>query len=104
MGVFEIQERGYGGWGGAIHECEEVISHGQTASIQVKFVEKDFRLVLTVRNPVVLRVDITDNKIQGVQKDGHGIGLSNVENVVEKYGGTFAISCDEKEFTAVAMI
>ena len=88
----------------AIHECEKVILQGQTASIQVKFVEKDSRLVLTVRNPVVLRVDITDNKIQGVQKDGHGIGLSNVENVVEKYGGTFAISCDEKEFTAVAMI
>ena len=88
----------------AIHECEKVILQGQAASIQVKFVEKDSRLVLTVRNPVVLRVDITDNKIQGVQKDGHGIGLSNVENVVEKYGGTFAISCDEKEFTAVAMI
>ena len=66
--------------------------------------EKDFRLVITVRNPVMQRVAITDNKVQGTQKDGHGIGLSNVESVVEKYGGTFAISCDEKEFTAVAMI
>ena len=88
----------------AIHECEKVISQGQTASIQVKFVEKDSRLILTVRNPVVQRVEITDNKVQGAQKDGHGIGLSNVESVVEKYGGTFVISCDEKEFTAVAMI
>ena len=88
----------------AIHECEKVISLGQTASIQVKFVEKDSRLILTVRNPVVQRVDITDNKVKGAQKDGHGIGLSNVESAVEKYGGTFAISCDEKEFTAVAII
>ncbi len=88
----------------AIHECEKVISQGQMASIQVKFVEKDSRLILTVRNPVVQRVDITDNKVKGAQKDGHGIGLSNVESVVEKYSGTFAISCDEKEFTAVAVM
>ena len=88
----------------AIHECEEVISHGQTASIQVKYVEKGSRLVLTVRNPVVQKVAITNNKVLGTQKDGHGIGLSNVESVVEKYGGTFAIFSDEKEFTAVAMI
>lgn len=88
----------------AIHECEKVMSQGQTASIQVKFVEKDTELILTVCNPVVQRVEITDNKVRGEQKDGHGIGLSNVESVVEKYGGTFAISCDEKEFTAVAMI
>lgn len=88
----------------AIHECEKVISQGQTASIQVKLVEKDSRLIFTVRNPVVQRVAITDNKVRGVPKDGHGIGLSNVESVVEKYGGTFAISCDEKEFTAVAVM
>ncbi|WP_423214744.1 sensor histidine kinase [Streptococcus equinus] len=88
----------------AIHECEKVISQGQTASIQVIFVEKDSRLIFTVRNPVVQRVAITDNKVRGVPKDGHGIGLSNVESVVEKYGGTFAISCDEKEFTAVAVM
>lgn len=88
----------------AIHECEKVILQGQIASIQVKFVEKDSRLILTVRNPVGQRVEITENRVQGVQKDGHGIGLSNVESVVEKYGGTFVISCDEKEFTAVAMI
>jgi len=88
----------------AIHECEKVMSQGQTASIQVKSVEKDTELILTVCNPVVQRVEITDNKVRGEQKDGHGIGLSNVESVVEKYGGTFAISCDEKEFTAVVMI
>ena len=88
----------------AIHECDKVILQGQTASIQVKFVEKDCRLILTVRNSVAKRVAITENKVQGVQKDGHGIGLLNVESVAEKYGGTFAISCDEKEFTAVVMI
>ena len=88
----------------AIHECEKVMSQGQTASIQVKFVKKDTELILTVCNPVVQRVEITDNKVRGEQKDGHGIGLSNVESVVEKYSGTCAISCDEKEFIAVVII
>ena len=88
----------------AIHECEKIKSLGKTASVQVKLVEKDSKMIFTVRNPVVQKVEITDNKIKGTSIDGHGIGLSNVESVVEKYGGTFAISCDEKEFTAVAMI
>lgn len=88
----------------AIHECEKIKSLGKTASVQVKLVEKNSKMIFTVRNLVVQKVEITDNKVQGAQQDGHGIGLSNVESVVEKYGGTFAISCDEKEFTAVAMI
>ena len=88
----------------AIHECEKIKSLGKTASVQVKLVEKDSKMIFTVRNPVVQKVEITDNKVQGAQQGGHGIGLSNVESVVEKYGGTFAISCDEKEFTAVAII
>ena len=42
--------------------------------------------------------------MQSEATEGHGIGLSNVENVVRKYGGDFAISCDDKEFVAVVMI
>ncbi len=88
----------------AIQECERVSAEGQTASIKVKFINTESKLILTVRNPVVEKVMIKDSIVQGVQKDGHGIGLSNIESVVENNGGTFAISCDEKEFTAVVMI
>lgn len=88
----------------AIQECERVSAEGQTAYIKVKFINTESKLILTVRNPVVEKVMIKDNIVQGVQKDGHGIGLSNIESVVENNGGTFAISCDEKEFTAVVMI
>ena len=49
-------------------------------------------MIFTVRNPVVQKVEIMNNKVQEIPKDGHGIGLSNVESVVEKYGGTFVIS------------
>ena len=88
----------------AIHECEKIKSLGKTASVQVKLVEKDSKMIFTVRNPVVQKVEIEDNRVQRSSKDGHGIGLSNVQGVIEKCDGSFAISCDEKEFVAVAMI
>lgn len=88
----------------AIHECEKIKSLGKMASVQVKLVEKDSKMIFTVRNPVVQRVEIEDNRVQRSSKDGHGIGLSNVQGVVEKCDGNFAISCDEKEFVAVVII
>ncbi|MBR4342378.1 MAG: GHKL domain-containing protein [Lachnospiraceae bacterium] len=50
------------------------------------------------------KVEIEENRGQRSSKDGHGIGLSNVQGVVEKCDGNFAISCDEKEFVAVVII
>ena len=88
----------------AIHACEKVIAQGRTASISVKFVEKDGRIILNVRNPISEKVERGDNKVVNPSEEGHGIGLSNVESVAEKNDGTFAISCDDKEFIAVVMI
>ncbi len=34
----------------------------------------------------------------------YGVGLMNVKAVVDKYGGDFAISCDEEKFQAVVML
>ena len=88
----------------AINECEKITAMGRDAVIGVKFVKKGDGFMLTVRNPVREQVRIKDNKVQSEATEGHGIGLSNVENVVRKYGGDFAISCDDKEFFAVVMI
>ena len=33
-----------------------------------------------------------------------GTGLSNVRAVADKYGGDFAVSCDEEKFQAVVML
>lgn len=88
----------------AIHECERVIDKGKAASISIKLVEKDGTLILTVRNPISRRVDIEGNRVMNPKHDGQGIGLLNVESVAEKNGGSFVISCDEKEFVAVVMI
>ena len=88
----------------AIHECEKIIAEGKVASISVKFVEASGKIILNVRNPVREKVEIVDNKVIAPSHEGHGIGLSNVEAVAEKNGGTFAISCDDNEFVTVVMI
>ena len=88
----------------AINECEKITVTGQNAVITIRFVKKNDGFMLTVRNPVRSQVRIKENKVQSEMKEGHGIGLSNVENVVHKYGGDFAISCDDKDFVAVVMI
>ena len=33
-----------------------------------------------------------------------GTGLSNVKVVADKYGGDFAVSCDNEKFQAVVML
>ena len=88
----------------AINECEKLAGSDRPAVIGVKMVEKGIGFMLTVRNPVREKVEITDNKIKSESSDGHGIGVLNVEKAICKYGGDFAISCDDKEFIAVVMI
>ena len=55
-------------------------------------------------DPVLHKVEIVDNKVQMSSEKGHGIGLKNVEMVVEKYDGNIAFDCDEKKFKAVVIL
>ena len=65
----------------------------------------DGEMVITIQNPVQETVLIDENnEVVNKASNGHGIGLSNIRETVEKYGGSFVISCDEKEFTAVVII
>ncbi len=66
---------------------------GRNAVIHVKLVQEGGRLIFSVRNPVMEKVQVTE-----------GTGLSNVKAVADKYGGDFAVSCDEKKFHAVVML
>lgn len=77
----------------AIYECVKVIRQGRKAVIHVKMIQENERLIFSVRNPVEKKVQVTD-----------GIGLTNVKAVVDKYGGDFAVSCDEEKFQAVVML
>ena len=89
----------------AIHECEKIASGGKDAVIHVKIADIGTEMMITIQNPVieVVRID-ENNDVVHKSPEGHGIGLSNVRETVEKYGGSFAISCDENDFTAVVII
>lgn len=77
----------------AIRECVKVVRQGRKAVIHVKLVQEDGKLIFSVRNPVAEKVQITEST-----------GLSNVKAVADKYGGDFAVSCDEEKFQAVVML
>ncbi len=66
---------------------------GRNAVIHVKLVQEGGKLIFSVRNPVVEKVEVTE-----------GTGLSNVKAVADKYGGDFAVSCDAEKFQAVVML
>ena len=77
----------------AIHECVKVVRQGRKAVIHVKLVQEGGKLIFSVRNPVAEKVEVVE-----------GTGLSNVKAVADKYGGDFAVSCDEEKFQAVVML
>ncbi len=88
----------------AITECERVVRTGRDAVIQFKFIYEDGKVILSIKNPVLAKVQIVDNKVQANPRNGHGIGLKNVEAVAEKYDGSIAFDCGEKEFRAVVIL
>lgn len=88
----------------AIHECLKVVKAGRKAVIHIKLVQEDGKIILSVKNPVVEKVQITDGIVLDSNGGMHGIGLSNVKAVVDKYGGDFVISCDSEKFQAVVML
>ena len=89
----------------AINECSRLVEGGVTdPAIQIKLAKANDKTVLSVKNPVVSKVEIRDNETVGPLPPGHGIGLMNVREVVDKYGGDLVLSCDDREFMAVVMI
>ncbi len=88
----------------AIHECVKVVRKGRKAVIHIKLVQEDGKLIFSVKNPVAEKVQVTDGIVLDSSGGMHGVGLMNVKAVVDKYGGDFAISCDEEKFQAVVML
>lgn len=88
----------------AIHECVKVVKAGRKAVIHIKLVQEGGKIILSVKNPVLEKVQITNGIVLDSNGGMHGIGLSNVKAVVDKYGGDFVISCDSEKFQAVVML
>ena len=64
------------------------------------------QMVLSVQNPVAVPVEIKNNDIQTGKGDkkNHGIGLKNIQMVLDKYGGIGRIRCDKGWFYYTAVI
>ena len=89
----------------AISECEKLLASGSKGVlIFLKLVYEDDKMILSVKNPVRDKIEILDNIVQKEHGSGHGIGLLNVQSVVEQYDGDLVLACDEKEFRAVVIL
>lgn len=87
----------------AVEACEKL---EERRIIRFKMVLEDGELILSVSNPVAEPVIIDGKKIATTKEDGrnHGIGLLNVNGVIERLGGTSALRCEDGWFCFSAMI
>ncbi len=92
----------------AIEACEKPDAENTALrkNIHFKMVLEEGQLILSVRNPVSTPVQIKNNMVVTTKKDSlhHGIGLSNVEAVIKKYGGTSVLACDNRYFSFSALL
>ena len=57
------------------------------AVINIKLVQEDGKMISSVKNPVVEKVQIAEGAVLESRGRRHGIGLMNVKAVVDKFGG-----------------
>lgn len=86
-----------------IEACEKLI---EDKIIKFKVVAEKNQLIISVQNPVKDSVSIVNNKIVSTKEDKkeHGIGLLNIAEVVEKYGGSYAVQCTNGWFYLTVLI
>jgi len=82
----------------AIEACEACENN---KVIRFKFVKKDNRIIIAVKNTYNHDVVYEDGEIKSTKTssaDEHGVGIKNILKVIEKYDGSYVIENDGKEF------
>ena len=107
--VYERQGRKMHDYKNQIRTIQVLIKEGnpQAAATLAEKLTENILVEMSAVNtnhPVVEKVQITDGIVLDSNGGMHGIGLSNVKAVVDKYGGDFVISCDSEKFQAVVML
>lgn len=87
----------------AIEACEKLEGERK---IWVKLVREKRQFVLSIRNTVPEPVDIQDDEIPTSKEDKvkHGIGLKNVQMILNKYKGMGMMRYEERCFSYTAVI
>lgn len=83
----------------AIEACEKIETNPKW--IKVRFLVQEENVIISVRNPILELIEIEDGKIISTKDNRaeHGIGLKNIQSVVDKYGGECAYSSNQGFFT-----
>jgi len=80
----------------AIEECSKLRSPGK---IKISAQEKQGYFVMTMINPTVTNLIFSDiPPTSKVDKEHHGMGLTNIRNVVKSYDGQMNINCENNYF------
>lgn len=88
----------------AIEACEKCT---EKKIIKLKFVKEDTRIIIAVKNTFQNTIHYENGEIKTTkifEAEEHGVGIKNIINIVEKYGGAYTIQEKDKEFHFSIMI
>lgn len=87
----------------AIEACEKL---DENRIIQFKMMLEEGELTISVRNPLKEPVVIMGKRLQTTKekKDNHGLGMLNINSVIEKNQGTSILECQDGWFYFSAVI
>lgn len=87
----------------AIEACEKL---KESKVIQFKMILEEGELTISVRNPVKTPVKVKGKRIPTTKKEknGHGLGILNINKVIEKNQGTSILKCQDGWFYFSAVI
>ncbi len=83
----------------AIEACQKLTEEENV--IKFRFLKEGDKITISIRNKVKGTVKMIDGRLETTKIDyqEHGIGMTNIQSVVEKYGGENIWSCREGYFT-----
>lgn len=90
-----------------LNNAIEACADSEEKLIKLKLTHDDTGVIISVINTYAKAPVMNGDKFQStkvVDKEMHGIGISNVKDVVKKYGGATSIHVTDKEFQFVIMI
>jgi sensor histidine kinase regulating citrate/malate metabolism len=84
----------------ASEKCDEAV-------IKLKFVKENNQIVISVTNTMSTAPSVNGNMFvtsKTEDADMHGIGIENIKEAVEKYGGSYVIKHDRGSFRFAILI
>ena len=83
----------------AIEACRKL--EPEKRMIKFRFTQNGEQIIISIWNPINESVEIIDNQVRTtkVDKKEHGIGMYNIKEVIEKYGGDGMCRSTRNEFS-----